>query len=140
MNLCQVLASGHMWHKYFMCIMTCCTSFAVPKGVCFECKWILLCSVLFRAVFLSKCVFGLMGLRYVEMNTHSNDRFSVKISNGTSYSVAVFRQWTGIAYFYLLCSWSDITLKYFPWHNSPLWSRASSLSRFYDHTQTHYSW
>jgi hypothetical protein len=45
-------------------------------------------------------MFRLMGLRYVEMNTHSNDRFFVKIFNRTSYSVAVFRQWTGIAYFY----------------------------------------
>jgi len=55
-------------------------------------------------VFFSKYMFTLMGLRYVEMNTHSNDRFFVKIFIGTSYSEAVSRQWIGVAYFYLLCS------------------------------------
>ena len=32
-----------------------------------------------------------------------------------------------------------LVLIFFSWYNNPLWARASFLSRFYDHTQTHHT-
>jgi hypothetical protein len=77
------------------------------------------CYVLFSSeggVFLSKYMFRLTGLRYVEMNTHSNDRdFFVKIFNGTSCSVAVFRQWMEWYCLFLLAVFTK-------WHNIEIFS------------------
>jgi len=33
----------------------------------------------------------------------------------------------------------SVLLNFFSWHKSPLWARASSLSRLHGHTQTHHT-
>jgi len=34
----------------------------------------------------------------------------------------------------------DEMIFFLPWHYSPQWAKASSLSRIHDHTQTHHTW